>query len=102
MRTLLFKHNDQAYKQHEIARYIVNQLRTYKQFDFPCDCKEAVQKLAQLVQMYDPDRLIAIIEIHENFIRLKRNEKGAFAFDPVVMDFNKHEYRVGWDETPVK
>lgn len=86
MKTDVFNNNFPYAKQKEIATYFLTRLRSSAQAEYPCVDYPSACTLARILQQTDPERLIQSVHIFRTFVRIHRNEKGAFAFSAVVLD----------------
>lgn len=86
MKTDIFDNRWQFAKQKEIAIFILSRLLSVVSTEYPCENYESACSLARILQSLDKERLVHSIEIYKTFVRIKRNEKGAFAFSSVVLD----------------
>lgn len=86
MKADIFKRFDNASKQKDIARYFIARLKSQSQAEHPCVDYASARALAHMVSCCDSERLCQTIHIYGTFVRIVRNEKGAFAFAPVVLD----------------
>lgn len=86
MKADVFKNFDAWAKQKQIAIYFINRLHSVDQADHPCHNYESAISLANMVSRLDNEHLVQSIHIYSNFVRLKRNEKGSFAFAAITFD----------------
>ena len=86
MKTDVFNNNYPYAKQKEIATYFLSRLRSFEQAEYPCVDYPSACTLARILQQSDPERLIQAVHIFRTFVRIHRNQKGAFAFSAVVLD----------------
>lgn len=81
-------------KQKEIALHFIAMLKAREMADFPTDGYPSSLALAHAVVSIDSERSVQLVEVYQSFVRIKRNEKGLFAFAPVVMDYVKTSVNV--------
>lgn len=86
MKADIFKNFDSWAKQKDIALYFIARLRSLQQAEHPCHNYASAKALAHMISRFDNERLCQSIHIYPTFVRIVRNEKGSFAFAPVVLD----------------
>lgn len=70
----------------DYARILIAKLKAVDLVDVPTKDYRASVALAGLVVGQDRERLVQKVEIYSSFVRVTRNERGALAFSPVVLD----------------
>lgn len=70
----------------DFARLFIAKLKASEMVEVSTKDYKASNILAGLVVGQDKERLVQKIDVFSNFVRITRNEKGAFAFAPVVLD----------------
>ncbi len=82
----IFKRFDSWAKQRNLAIHIVARLKSLQQVEHPCLDYASALALAQLIVQVDVERLVQSVNVYGTFVRIIRNEKGSFAFSPIVID----------------
>ena len=94
MKTEVFNNAWQFAKQRELAEYFLNRLCSQEIAEHPCNDYRSACSLSRILQSIDKERRIQSISIYSTFVRIKRNEKGGFAFSAVVLDHVAKNFNV--------
>ena len=78
----------------DYARVFISQLRSARESSVPVKDYKAAVILAGVIYRQDKELLVSLIEIFSSFVRITRNEKGAFAFRATILDHVDNRFRV--------
>lgn len=92
MNITAFNRNDNWQKQKDIAIFAMSRLKNINPLEVTATDYDSALALARLIQRFDKNRDVKEIHIFSYFVRLYRNEEGAFRFTAVTIDH--HEPRL--------
>lgn len=103
MNLTAFNKNDNWQKQKDIAIYAISRLKNLNPLEVTAHDYESALALSKLIQRFDQNRDVKEIHVFSYFVRLYRNESGAFRFTPVVIDhFEGKAKEINLGYAPVK
>lgn len=76
------------------ALFFLDRLKSLEQAELPCVDYQSAIDLANILSRIDRERICQSIHIYSHFVRIFRNEKGSFAFAPVIIDQVKRRIEV--------
>ena len=86
MNLTAFNRADNWQKQKDIAIYAISRLKALNPLEITAVDYESALQLSKFIQRFDQNRDVKEIHVFSYFVRLYRNEAGAFRFAPVVID----------------
>lgn len=94
MKVQSFNQKEPSSKKQAKAVFFLDRLKSLEQAELPCDDYQSAIDLANILSRIDRERICQSIHIYGHFVRIYRNEKGSFAFAPVIIDQIKRRIEV--------
>lgn len=92
MKSDVFKRFDNWDKQKQEALFFIARLKSCCSATLPCYDYPSALSLAQMIVRFDTDRMVKLIHVHGHYVEIERNEKGSFAFAPVILDHYERKF----------